>query len=54
MANIERFYDILNPKIKNKDSSNTFYLTREMYNTYLQEVKKAKTIAVKKSIQYRR
>jgi len=30
MANIERFYDALNPIIKNKDSSNTFQLTREM------------------------
>jgi len=54
MANIERFYDVLNPIIKKKDSSNTFYLTREMYNTYLQEVKKAKTITVKTSIHYRR
>jgi len=47
MANIERFYNVLNPIIKSKDSSNTFYVTREMYNTYLQEVKKSKTIAVK-------
>jgi hypothetical protein len=54
MTNIERFYDVLNPIIKKKNSSNTFYLTREMYNTYLQEVKNVKTIAVKKSIHYRR
>lgn len=40
--------------IKNKYSSNTFYSTREIYNTYLREAKEAKTIAVKKSIRYGR
>jgi len=42
MINIEKFYEILIPIIKNKDSSSIFCLTRAIYNTYLQKNKGSK------------
>lgn len=35
MTNIEKFYEILNPIMKNKDSSSIFCLIRVIYNIYL-------------------
>jgi predicted CopG family antitoxin len=53
VRNERRFYDVLSESVKNKKENN-FYLTRERYNYLLNEVKVAKSVKGKQTVQYRR
>jgi hypothetical protein len=48
----KRFYDVLSKSVNNK--KNNVYLTSEIYNSLLIEVKEAKSVKGKQTVHYRR
>jgi hypothetical protein len=47
----ERFYDVLSESVNNKKDNN-FYLSSEIHNSLLREVKEAKSVKEKQTVHY--